>query len=190
MKTALFAAALTLAGTSATAGAVKYDLDPSHSQIIFSYDHIGFSTTYGMFSGFSGEIMFDEADPAASSVSVSMPAQSMITGWEARLRHFMSSDFFDASSDEIVTFISTEIKVTGEDTAVIMGDLNLNGVTKPVTLDARLNKADKHPMSNKEWLGFDATTKLKRSEYGLGAFAPAISDEVNIKISLEAMISD
>lgn len=61
MKTALFAAALTLAGTSATAGAVKYDLDPSHSQIIFSYDHIGFSTTYGMFSGFSGEIMFDES---------------------------------------------------------------------------------------------------------------------------------
>ncbi|MEP5155616.1 YceI family protein, partial [Planktotalea sp.] len=117
MKSLLLAAAVAVAGTSAFAAPEKYTLDASHSQIVFSYDHIGFSTTYGMFSGFEGEIMFDADDAAASSVTVSMPAKSMITGWEARLGHFMSPDFFDASDDEMVTFTSTSIEVTGETTA-------------------------------------------------------------------------
>jgi len=190
MKIAFCATALALLGTGSLADSVKYNLDPSHSQIVFSYDHIGFSTTYGMFSGFAGEINFDETDPATSSVSVSMQARSMITGWEARLGHFMSPDFFDAADDEMVSFRSTSIEVTGENTALIIGDLSLNGVTKSVTLDAKLNKADTHPMANKRWLGFDATTELKRSDYGLGAFAPVISDKVDVKISLEAMIDE
>ncbi|WGI20285.1 YceI family protein [Amylibacter sp. IMCC11727] len=190
MKTTLFAAALALVGTGAIAEPAKYTLDSSHSQILFSYDHIGFSTTWGMFSGFAGEIMFDEADPAASSVSVSMPLSSMFTGWEARTGHFMSPDFFDAKGDEVVSFTSTGIEVTGDKTAVITGDLSLNGVTKSVALDAVLNKADTHPMANKAWLGFDATTTLLRSDFGLGAFAPAVSDEVEVKISIEAAAAE
>ncbi len=189
MKTTLFAAALALVGTGAMADPVKYDLDASHSQIVFSYNHIGFSTTYGMFSGFEGDIMFDEADPAASSVSVTMPLKSMFTGWEARTGHFMSPDFFGATGDEMVTFTSTSIEVTGDNTAMITGDLALNGTTKSVVLDAKLNKADTHPMANKAWLGFDASTTLKRSDFGLGAFAPAVSDEVEVKISLEASVA-
>lgn len=190
MKTTLFAASLALVGTGAIAESVKYNLDSSHSQILFSYDHIGFSTTWGMFSGFAGDIMFDEANPAASSVTVSMPVKSMFTGWEARTGHFMSVDFFDAADDELVSFTSTSIEVTGDDTAMITGDLELNGVTKSVVLDAKLNKADTHPMANKAWLGFDATTTLKRSDYGLGAFAPAVSDEVEVQISLEASVAE
>ena len=187
MKSALFAAVIALAGaTSAFAAPEKYTLDSSHSQILFSYNHIGFSTTYGMFSGFEGEIMFDQEDPANSSVSVSMPAKSMITGWEQRLGHFMSPDFFDASDDEMISFTSTSIEVTGETTAKITGDLTLNDVTKSVVLDAVLNKAGQHPMAGKAWAGFDATTTLLRSDYGLGAFAPAIGDEVEVQISIEA----
>ena len=186
MKSVLFAAAIALAGTSVFAAPAKYNLDSSHSQIVFSYDHIGFSTTYGMFSGFEGEIMFDAEDPAASSVNVSMPAKSMITGWEQRLGHFMSPDFFDASDDEMISFSSTSIEVTGDDTALITGDLTINGVTKSVVLDSVLNKAAQHPMAGKEWAGFDATTTLMRSDYGLGAFAPAVGDEVKVMISIEA----
>lgn len=186
MKSLLFAAAIAVAGSAAFAAPEKYTLDSSHSQIVFSYDHIGFSTTYGMFSGFEGEIMFDAEDPAASSVSVSMPAKSMITGWEKRLGHFMSADFFDATDEEMITFTSTSIEVTGDNTAKITGDLTLNDITKSVVLDAVLNKTGQHPMAGKEWAGFDATTTLTRSEFGLGAFAPAISDEVNVMISIEA----
>lgn len=173
--------------SAALAEAEKYTLDASHSQIVFSYDHLGFSTTWGMFSGFEGEIMFDQANPAASSVSVSMPLKSMLTGWEGRFQHFMSKDFFDASDDEMVSFASTGIEVTGETTAKITGDLTLNGVTKPVVLEAVLSKTGDHPMANKPWAGFSATTSVLRSDFGLGMFAPYVSDEVAIQISIEAM---
>ncbi|MEY8802811.1 YceI family protein [Leisingera sp. XS_AS12] len=188
MKKTLFAAALAaIAATGAAAAPEKYVLDSGHSQVIFDYNHLGYSTTYGMFSGFEGEIMFDQEDPAASSVSVSMPLSSMLTGWQKRFDHFMSKDFFDATEDETITFTSTSIEVTGENTAKITGDLTLNGVTKSVVLDAKLNKAGEHPMAKKPWAGFDATTTLVRSEYNLGQFAPFVSDEVNVKISIEAM---
>lgn len=188
MKKILLAAALIgTAATSAFAAPEKYTLDSSHSQILFNYNHLGFSTTYGMFSGFEGEIMFDQEDPANSSVTVSMPANSMLTGWEARFNHFMSDDFFGATDEEMVTFTSTGIEVTGDDTALITGDLTLNGVTKSVVLDAKLNQTGEHPMAKKPWAGFDATTTLVRSEYELGQFAPYVSDEVEVHISVEAM---
>jgi polyisoprenoid-binding protein YceI len=183
--TAVTAAALLTAG-SAFAAPEKYTLDASHAQIVFSYDHLGFSTTYGMFSGFEGEIMFDQQDPANSSVSVAMPARSMLTGWEARFQHFMADDFFAAGDDEMISFTSTSIEVTGDTTAQITGDLTLNDVTKEVVLDATLNKAAQNPMSGKDWAGFDATTTLLRSDFGLGAFAPAVSDAVEVLISIEA----
>jgi polyisoprenoid-binding protein YceI len=173
--------------SAAVAAPEKYVLDPSHSQIVFSYNHLGYSTNYGMFSGFEGEIQFDQADPAASSVTVSFPVKTMLTGWQERFDHFMSPDFFAATDDEVVSFTSTAIEVTGEKTAKITGDLTLNGVTKPVVLDAVLNLAGDHPMANKPWAGFSATTTVLRSEFGVGNFAPFVSDEVKIDIQIEAM---
>lgn len=187
MKSFVLAAGLAAAATLANAGAEKYVLDASHSQIVFSYNHLGYSTTYGMFSGFEGEIMFDQEAPAASTVNVSFPVKTMLTGWEQRFGHFMSGDFFDASDDEMVSFVSTSIEVTGDNTAKITGDLTLNEVTKSVVLDAKLNQVGDHPMANKPWAGFDATTTLIRSDFNLGQFAPFVSDEVPVQISIEAM---
>ena len=188
MKTSLLAAAfLATTATAALAEPEAYTIDSSHSQIIFSYNHLGYSTGYGMFSGFEGEIMYDAEDPANSSVTVSMPVMSMLTGWEARFDHFMSEDFFAATEDEMVTFTSTSIEVTGDNTALITGDLKLNGVTKEVVLDAVLNQAGDHPMEGKPWAGFSATTTLIRSDFEVGAFAPYVSDEVAVQISFEAM---
>lgn len=188
MKNILAAVALVgLSTTAALAAPEKYVLDASHSQVVFHYNHLGYSTTWGMFSGFEGEIMFDQEAPANSSVSVSMPLSSMLTGWQARFDHFMSKDFFGATGDEQVTFNSTAIEVTGDNTANITGDLTLNGVTKSVVLDAKLNQAGDHPMAGKPWAGFDATTTLVRSDFGLGKFAPFVADEVPLQISVEAM---
>lgn len=186
MKPILFAAALGLVATTAAAEPESYTLDPSHSQVLFSYNHLGYSTTWGMFSGFEGKISFDADAPEASSVEVSMPVTSMLTGWEDRFKHFMSPEFFGATDDEMITFVSTGIEVTGENTALITGDLTLNGVTKEVVLDTKLNQAGMHPMANTPWAGFDATTQLVRSDYNLGMFAPYVSDEVELKISVEA----
>ena len=183
--------AAALAGTlalalPATADPVTYDVDESHTQIVFSYNHLGFSTGYGMFSGFDGTIEYDAEDPAASSVEVAFPVRSMLTGWEARFEHFMSDDFFGASEDDMVTFTSTGIEVTGEDRALITGDLSMNDVTQEVVLDATLLQDAQHPMEGKPWIGLTATTTVLRSDFNVGGFAPAVSDEVQIDISIEA----
>ena len=185
-KSVLLASALAFGATSAFA-AEKYVLDASHSQIVFTYNHLGFSTTTSMFSGFDGEIMMDADEPANSSVSVSFPVMDMITGWQPRTDHFMSDDFFGVAEGDMVTFASTGIEVTGETTGLITGDLTMNGVTKSIVLDAKLNQMGDHPMAGKPWAGFDATATVLRSDFNLGKFAPFVSDEVQIDISIEAM---
>jgi polyisoprenoid-binding protein YceI len=179
-----------LAASPALAAPEAYVLDASHSQILFSYNHLGYSTTWGMFSGFDGQISFDAENPAASSVSVAFPVTTMLTGWEERFAHFMSPDFFAGAADQTVSFTSTGIEVTGDTTARITGDLTLNNVTKSVVLDAVLNQKGDHPMAGKPWLGFDASTTLVRSEFNLGMFAPFVGDEVKVQISIEAMKAD
>ncbi|RJL07612.1 polyisoprenoid-binding protein [Paracoccus aestuarii] len=188
MKTTALTAALALTAGAAMAAPETYQLDTSHSQIVFTYDHLGFSTTTGMFGDITGTITFDAEDPAASSVEATFPVASLMTGFAGRDQHFLSDDFFggEGAAPE-VTFTSTSIEVTGDDTALITGDLTLNGVTREVVLDTTLNQQGTHPMENKPWLGFDATTTLVRSEFNLGMFAPAVSDEVEVMISVEAM---
>lgn len=187
MKHLLLAAALTTAAGAAWAAPERYTLDPSHSQILYSFNHLGFSTTWHMFSELEGEIMFDQEDPVNSSVNVSFPLKSMYTGWDKRFDHIMSGDFFGAEDDAMVTFVSTSIEVTGDDTGLITGDLTVNGVTVPVVLDAVLNTTGMHPVNQVEGAGFTATTTIKRSDFNVGAFAPNVSDELPVQISVEAM---
>ncbi|WP_179379420.1 YceI family protein [Jannaschia marina] len=184
------AAALMLAAAPALADTETYEVDASHAQTLFSYNHLGYSTTFGMFSGWEGTIEFDAEAPENSSVEVSIPASAMFTGWEKRDEHFSSPDFLDAAANDVVTFVSTGIEVTGENTANITGDLTLGGVTQEVTLEATLNQMGDHPQQQKPWLGFDATTTLLRSDFDAGAFAPFVSDEVEVTISIEAGKAD
>lgn len=187
MKSLLLAAGLGFAASAALAAPETYVLDASHSQIVFSYSHLGFSTTTGMFSGFEGTISFDAEDPAASSVTVAFPTASLITGWDERTAHFLTEDFFGAEAAPEISFKSTAIEVTGETTGKITGDLTINGITKPVVLDATMTQMGMHPMANKPWVGFNATTSVLRSDFDMGQFAPYVGDEVAIAISIEAM---
>lgn len=190
MRSVLLATGFLIVAGPAIAEPMAYELDPSHSQVLFTYNHLGYSTTWGMFSGFEGEILFDKEAPEQSSVVVSIPVMSMMTGWQERFDTFMSSDFFNAADNDRIVFASTGIVVTGETTADITGDLTVRGVTVPVVLAARLNLASMNPMENRQWAGFDATTTLKRSDFGMGQFAPFISDEVQVQISIEAKATE
>ena len=190
IRTTIAAAALLAAAVPALAEPETYAVDPSHTQTLFSYQHLGFSTTYGMFAGWEGTIQWDAEDPAASSVDVSIPATAMFTGWEQRDEHFSSADFLDVAANDTVRFVSTGIEVTGDETANITGDLTLGGVTKEVVLEATLNQVGDHPQEQKPWIGFDATTTILRSDFDAGAFAPFVSDEVTINISIEAGKAD
>ncbi|WP_408634416.1 YceI family protein [Paracoccus onubensis] len=188
MKTTALTVAFALAAGAVLAEPQSYVFDTSHSQIVFTYEHLGFSTTTGMFSGIEGTIRFATEEPENSSVQASFPVSSLMTGDDGRDKHFLSGDFFGGrDSDPTVTFVSTAIEVTGDNTALVTGDLTLNGITRETVLDTVLNQQGNHPMENKPWLGFDATTTLKRSDFELGMYVPAVSDEVVISISVEAM---
>jgi len=192
-KTTLLATTLGLGaaiGTAAAADPVEYTLDPSHSAAMFHYTHAGYSTTYGIVTGIEGTVMYDAEDPANSSVSVELSLENFDTGWDDRDEHFLQSgDFFDPEL-RLATFESTGIEVTGETTAEITGDLTLNGITNEVVLDTTLNNAGEYPLppfQGQPAIGLTATTTVLRSDFGVGAFAPMVSDEVQVEVSIEAM---
>ena len=100
-----------------------------------------------------------------------------------------SADWLDAAKFPNATFKSTRVQAAGTNQLTVEGDLTVKGVTKPVTLDVTLNGAGEHPMRKVPAIGFDATTTLKRSDFGLGAYAPAVSDEVKVHITTEAFVA-
>nr|WP_128255242.1 YceI family protein [Falsirhodobacter deserti] len=182
MKIMAWAAALAITGGSAMAAPQTYDIDTAHSQVLFSFDHHGFSPVTGLITGVAGVISFDAEAPTSSSVTATIPLTRLTTGHEAQDADILSPDFLGAAE---VTFRSTRIEVTGTDTAFIVGDLTLNGVTQTVTLDATLNRAG---LSAKgvPTLGLSATTTLLRSAFDAGRSAPANSDAVRVTLAIEA----
>ena len=180
----LTATALTLSlATVASAEPVAYKIDPAHSELVASWTHGGFSTTRATVYDITGDVMYDEAEPANSSVSVEIPTDSIMVTPEFN-DHFMSADFVDAENNPTVTFVSTGIEVTGDSTAQITGDFTINGITKPVTLDAQMTKSGEGPQGGKI-VGFEATTTIMRSEYDMGMFVPFVSDEVEVVLNIE-----
>lgn len=163
-----------------------YAFDPAHSQIVFEYDHLGFSTSHGIVNGVTGTVMLDQANPANSSVQAQFPLSAMVTIAQQLDDHLLSADFFNAAGDTQVTFKSTSVEPDGDDEAKVTGDLTMNGITKPITLDVEVNKAGPHPMGGKPTVGFHIEGKLLRSDFNLGAMAPAIEDEIEFDIAVEA----
>ena len=180
---ALATAFAALTAGAAFADAQEYTFDPTHSAIKFSWSHGGFSTTYGMFFEVDGSLMLDLDAPETASVTASMPLGSMTV--DPTLKgHLASDNFFNGYDGKMVEFTSTGVEVTGDETALITGDLTVNGMTKEVVLDAVFNgTAD---VFGKTVVGFDATTSIMRSDFGVGAFAPFVGDEVSVEISIEA----
>lgn len=170
----------------ASAATEKFELDKPHTQIIFSVNHLGFSTSYGKFVDYAGEINLDQQEPKNSNVDVTIQTASLDMGDEKWDTHLKSADFFDVEKYPTMTFKSTNVDVTGDKTANVTGDLTLHGVTKPVTLAVTYNGTGKHPMMDRQETGFEATGKIKRSDFGMGYGIPAVGDDVNIIISVEA----
>lgn len=165
-----------------------YAFDPSHSQVVFSYDHLGFSTSYGMINGVTGSVTLDAANPAGSSVEASFPLSSVKTVDAALDEHMYGEQLFNGAAPEtVVTFRSTRVEPENDTEAKVTGELTLNGVTREVTLDVDLQKAGEHPMAKKPAVGLVAEGEIKRSDFNLGMFAPAVSDEVEIRIAVEAV---
>lgn len=175
--------------TTVQAAPVTYTIDATHTQTLFSWSHLGFSNPSGNFNTINGTITFDSVAPAKSSVDVSITVASMDTHVVALDDHLKKVEFFDAAKFPTITFKSTKVEgAAGQNHFKVTGDLTIHGVTKPVVLDATLTKVGEHPMHKTPTIGFNATTILKRADFGVGAYVPNVSDEIKVSITTEASV--
>ena len=165
----------------------EYALDSSHGYITFTYNHLGFSNPRVGFNSFDTKLELDSSNPENSRVEVTIDASSIDSRVAEFNEHLNSSDFFNTAEYPTITFRSTRVEATGENTFDVTGDLTILGTTKSVTLATTINGAGIHPMKEVPTVGVSASTKLMRSEWGLGAYVPAVSDEVELSIEVELL---
>ncbi len=163
-----------------------YTLDPMHSYALWHINHFGFSNPSGKWMA-TGTLTLDKANPQNSKVNVTIHVANIITGIPELDTHLKGKLFFDVEQFPTATFISDKVTVTGKDTAKVHGMLTVHGISKPITLNVKLNKAGINPISNKMTAGFTATTELKRSDFGITTLLPGLADEVKLEIEAEGI---
>lgn len=170
----------------------SYTVDANHTLVKWEVNHFGFSPLWGLFGQVTGTMQLDPKNPAASKVDVTIPVSKMVTGVPGFTAHLLRDgkdggkpDFFGSAPAD-ARFVSTKVTVDASgEAAQVAGNLTLNGVTKPVTLDVDFYGAGKAPaqMGGKENVGFEAESTIKRSDFGLGYAVPLVSDEVELTIA-------
>lgn len=175
-----------LAGMPALAKTEHYSLDPVHTRIAFQISHAGFSNPVGTFAGSTGSLDFDEHDWSSAMLDVRIPIASLNLGDSNWQKKILDRTFFDAGKFPQAHFRSTGIESTGPKTARVTGELTLHGVTRPVTLDATLNALGRHPLTLRKTIGFSATARLSRKDFGMDAWKSLVGDEVRLIIEVEA----
>lgn len=188
MKRPLLAAALALASTVAFAAPLTYKIDANHTDVVASWSHFGFSNPIAHFGKVDGNITYDPANVGASKVEVTIPLSGLNSHVGDFDDHLRSADFFDAEKFPNITFKSTSVKAAGKGKLKVTGDLTIKGVTKPVVLDVTINKTGVQPLAKREAAGFSATATVKRTDFGLGLYAPNVSDQVKLSITTEAIV--
>ncbi|GAA5136059.1 YceI family protein [Alloalcanivorax gelatiniphagus] len=190
----LFTAALLATAAPALAAPTEYTLDPGHTQVRFSWNHFGFSVPEANFNDISGTVTADPDNPTDARVNVTIQVDSIDTHVPALNDHLLNKpEFFKAKEHPTITFKSTGVRNVAKDkrSFELVGDLTVNGITKQVVLDTTVNKVGNHPMyDGAPAAGFNATTTLKRSDFGMDAYVPAVSDELDVRITVEAVEAD
>lgn len=178
---------LLLVGSHAFAQTSTWKIDSAHSDAAFQVKHLSVSNVRGSLGAVNGTVTWDEKDPTKSSVTATIETKGLDTRVQKRDDHLKSADFFDVEKNPTVTFKSTAVKREGDGFSVV-GDLTLNGVTKPVTLTVDGPTPPQKNQQGKLVTGFSATGSIKRSDFGFGAKFPdaVVSDLVKITIDVEA----
>ena len=185
-KTLSLGLSVAIASSVALAAPVDYKIDPTHTATVFSWNHFGFSTPSANFTDIQGVIKVDNAKPANSSVEVTIPISSVNTNVPALDKEFQEEAWFNAAKYPNITFKSTKVETKDKKHFKITGNLTVKGVTKPVVLDAVLNKQGEHPMAKVPAIGFNATTSFDRSAFGIGNYVPNVGDKITVNITTEA----
>jgi polyisoprenoid-binding protein YceI len=180
----LLAVSAAQAGESALSSAKpgSYKVESYHTQVGFSISHFGFTNYSGLFSGATGTLQLDPARLGTSKLDISIPVES-ITTTVAKLNDELKGDkWFDTAKFPQATFVSTRVVPTA-DGANVTGNLTLHGITKPVVLHVRFIGAGVNPLDKAYTVGFEATGTIKRSDFGVTTYLPAVGDEVQLNIA-------
>ncbi len=145
----------------------KWLIDSDHAMARFSVRHFMIANVQGLFSKMTGVIQFDPPDFASLSVEAEIDVRSLTSGLQERDEHLLSPDYFDAEKYPKIFFKSTRVEPAGENRAKVTGDLTIRDVRKPVTLESEFFGPVKSPFSGKTCIGFSATGKVNRKDYGL-----------------------
>ncbi len=187
MKHTLTRLAIVTAATLGTTvqAADTYTIDSRHTFPVFEVNHLGFSTQRGRFNKTTGTVTLD---PAASkgSVEVVIDTASIDMGLEDWDKHMKNEDFFNVEKYPTMTFKSDKFVFKQGKPVKVHGTLTLLGVERPVVLTVNHFHCGVHPINKKQVCGADLTTRIKRSEFGMTKFLPAIGDEIRIVIPVEA----
>ena len=186
MKKLVLVIALSAFSTISLAAPETFNIDPNHTFPRFEYNHFGYSNQQHRFEKTSGKIVLDRA-AKTGSVEVSIDAKSVNTGSALFNGHIQAADFFDTDTYPVITFKSSAVRFDGDKPVAVDGNLTIKGVTKPVTLTVTNFHSMPHPMLKKDAIGANAVTKVKRSEFNMGKYAPSVSDEVTLTIAVEAI---
>lgn len=190
LKTLTLGATLVgLVSISSVASAETYQLDPGHTSVVASWSHFGYSHPVATFDGVTGTLVFTKDQPEDASVKVSIPIKTIDSGVPALNKEFKDEAYFDVRHYPDATFISDKVVETGDKTYDVQGKLTIKGHTEPVTLKVSLNGQGKHPMEKVPAIGFDATTTIQRSKFGIDQYVPHVSDDVKIRITTEGAAS-
>lgn len=168
-----------------------WNLDATHSWAELSVKHLGITPFRARFKTLEGEVQFDEANPATSSVVAKIDANSLDLVGERFLGHVIGPDFLETDAHPSIDFVSTKVAVDG-DKWTITGDLTIKGVTKEVVLAADYLGQAKHPMAPRQFAAWTATTKFKRSDFGMSWNFPMegggfyVGDDINVNLVIEA----
>jgi len=161
-------------------------IDQGHSAVVFNWNHRGFSNPVARFDKLEGKIILNARDITKSSVTVTIPLEGLHTAIEFLDRRLKGNEFFEAVKYPEIRFKSTRIVKGPMDTLTITGDLSVHGITKPVVLHARINKIQPGSPLEPGRAGFEADTMLRRTDYEVDKYVPAVTDEVHVHITLEA----
>ncbi|MGY6268177.1 YceI family protein [Achromobacter denitrificans] len=183
----LAASLLAIGSLSVHAAPVDYQIDPEHTEIVVTWDHLGYSKPTAHAGSVTGTIRYDAARPSNSAVDLRVPVPKLTSHVPKLDEMLQGSEFFEAARYPDIQFKSTSVTDRGDGKLRIDGILRVKGIDKPVVLEARKNNQGVHPMAQRPAIGFDATTTLKRSDFGVDAFAPGVSDDVQLRITVEAV---
>jgi polyisoprenoid-binding protein YceI len=171
---------------SAAAAPEIYAIDGSHTFPRFEYSHFGYSNQVSRFDKTSGKIVLDRA-AKTGSVDVVIDTTSVDTGFSLFNGHIQGEDFFDTKKFPTITFKSSKLHFAGDKLSAVDGDLTIKGISKPVTLEVTSFQCMLHPMLKKDACGANAVTRIKRSEFNNGKYAPYVGDDVTLTIAVEAV---